>query len=213
MTNDTRWREQEAGRLPGLAEAIDALRAHEPRRLAEVFLSLIRTSGGAIPPKAGFDPMILGGVLSSAVLYDLRDPAHVVFRIVGDKMMRHFKVNPVGRCYLEFVPEVRRAHALSAFRHCVETPCGMLSRTIQVFDSGLATPCEALGVPLAGPDPDQPATHLLFVDAPVASAADRQMDSSPFRFARLTERRFIDLGHGVPSGFRDLVPAYDPPMG
>jgi len=146
MTSDARWREQEAGSLPSLADTASVLQAQETRRLAEAFSALIRSSGGALPQKAAFDPMVLGGVLANAVLYDLRDPRRVVFRVVGETMLSHFHVNPVGRCYLEFVPEVRRAHALAAFRHCVETPCGMLSRTIQVFESGLTSPCEAVGV-------------------------------------------------------------------
>ncbi|MCR9220053.1 MAG: hypothetical protein NXI21_07480 [Alphaproteobacteria bacterium] len=76
----------------------------------------------------------------------------------------------------------------------------------QIFESGLTRFCEAIGVPLMGGDAQAPATHLLFVDTPVMAADQDRLDDSPFRFANLLERRFVDLGRGLPGPFDDLVP-------
>jgi hypothetical protein len=166
---------------------------------------LIAEAGGKLPEKSKIDPMVLGANLANAVLYDVSDPERVIFKIVGENMKDHFKINPVGRCYLDFVPEFRRPHALSAFRFCAELPCAMLSRTRQVFESGLTRYCEAVGFPLMGSSEDGYATHLLFVDSPVHFQLSDQFDKSPFRFAHMLERHFVDLGHGVPDNFIDLV--------
>lgn len=83
----------------------------------------------------------------------------------------------------------------------------MLSRTRQVFESGLSRYCEAVGVPLMGEDQGQPATHLLFVDTPTSLEPADKLDESPFRFAHLLERHFVDLGYGTPDGFEDLIMA------
>ncbi|MCR9220052.1 MAG: hypothetical protein NXI21_07475 [Alphaproteobacteria bacterium] len=123
------WRTQAAGSVGGLSELAALVHAEEAGRLVAVYGELMERAGGAPPRKADFDPTALRGAISSAVLYDVSDPQHVIFRIVGERMQSHFRVNPVGRCYLEFVPEARREHALAAFRRCAETPCGMLSRT------------------------------------------------------------------------------------
>jgi hypothetical protein len=170
-----------------------------------VYKNLIDDADGQIPKKSKIDPMVFRGNLANTVLYDVSDPAHVIFKIVGENMKSHFKTNPVGKCYLDFVPEIRRSHALSAFRFCAEIPCAMLSRTRQVFESGLSRYCEAVGFPLMGETSPGFATHLLFVDSPVTLGQNSELDESPFRFAHLLERHFIDLGHGVPDTFTDLI--------
>jgi len=159
----------------------------------------------SLPQKVDFNPMALRNFTTNAVLYDVSDPNHIVFRLVGETIKSHFGINPVGRCYLEFVPGKRRAHAHTAFRHCADQPCAMLSRTLRVFESGSGRYCESLGVPLFGPDPSRPATHLLFVNNPISSENYYCPDETPFNFAHMLERYFVDLGHGVPGHFDDLV--------
>lgn len=199
------WGRKSAGSISGLTELGAFISSDTVRHLVSVYQDLLIGSDGSLPTKADFDPFILRKYLANTILYDVTDPSHVVFRIVGETMKSHFKINPVGQCYLDFVPEERRSHALAAFRHCAEMPCAMLSRTRQVFASGLARYCEAVGVPLMGADPTMPATHLLFVDSPVKLERQESLDKSPFRFANLLERYFVDVGHGVPGPFEDLI--------
>lgn len=209
----TEWRREEATGLDSL-EALEAYVATgAAKRVVGVYRRLLTQNAGGLPRKAGFDPTELGRDLANTILYDVTDPAHVVFRIVGETMKAHFRTNPVGRCYLEFVPEERRPHALAAFRACAKTPCAMLSRTRQVFASGVWRYCEAVGLPLVAETMGEPATHLLFVDTPLAQGAASDYDTASFRFAHLLERRFVDLGFGTPDGFVDLVlPDMDSPF-
>ena len=198
------YQSQVAGSLSGLSALFQELHSKPLEVLAKIYTEMLDESGGQLPRKADFDITRLGSVLAHTVLYDLTDPDRVVFRIIGEEMKNHFKVNPVGRSYLEFVPEARRQHALKAFRLCVETPCAMLSRSRQFFGDGLGANCEALGVPLMGEN-GSPATHMLFVDYPVDDGSHGYFKRTEFRFAHMRERIFIDLGHGVPADFVDLV--------
>ena len=174
-------------------------------QLLDVYEGLIAQADGARALKADFEPMALRRHTANAVLYDVSDPDHVRFRVVGERIKEHFHINPVGLCYLDFVPEERRAHAHGAFRHCAETPCGMLVRTRQIFASGLSYYCEALGMPLFGHEPETTATHLIFVDSPIDSEARYRPDEAPLRYSHLLDRHFVDLGNGAPSDFEDLV--------
>ncbi|MEQ8603085.1 MAG: hypothetical protein RIB45_07175 [Marivibrio sp.] len=201
----TTWRRREAAALASL-EALEAYTTTDAaKRVVRVYRRLLTQNGGRLPRKIGFDPTEIGRDLANAVLYDVRDPARVVFRIAGETIKEHFRTNPVGRCYLEFVPEERRSHALAAFRACAETPCAMLARTRQVFASGVWRYCEAVGLPLLAEDATAPATHLLFVDTPLAHPSPSDYDTASFQCAHLIERRFADLGFGTPNGFVDLV--------
>ncbi len=190
--------------MSGLTELLDHLQSAPLQSLARIYALILKENDGAIPKKAAFDVSRLGRALAHAVLYDVSDPDRVVFRVVGEQMKNHFKVNPIGRNYLEFVPEARREHARRAFRLCAETPCAMLSRSRQYFGNGLGTNCEALGVPLMG-EGEGPATHLLFVDYPVDDGSHDYFHRTEFRFAHMRQRTFIDLGYGVPQGFVDLL--------
>ena len=203
--NDGGWSEQPARMLSGLTELSSIVLSDAARQFIAIYQDLIDKADGALPVRASFDPTVLRKDLANAILYDVSDPEHVVFRIVGERMKSHFKINPVGRCYLEFVREERRSHALSAFRHCAELPCAMLSRTHQLFESGFTRYCEGIGVPLLGPDPKAPATHLLFMDSPVKFGDGHHRDDSQFKLANMLERYFVDLGNGVPEHFVDLV--------
>lgn len=198
------YHQQVAGSLSGLIELLDHIRSAPLETLATLYSQILNENEGAIPKKAAFDISRLGRALAHTVLYDVSDPDRVVFRVVGEQMKNHFQVNPVGRSYLEFVPEARREHARKAFRLCAETPCAMLSRTRQFFGNGLGTDCEALGVPLMGND-GCPATHLLFVDYPAGKESHEYFHRADFKFSQMRQRIFIDLGHGVPQGFVDLV--------
>lgn len=203
--SDTMWLYRDASVVAGLPELERMLVSEPARHLVRTYQTLLEENDGNLPERSGFDPTCLRGHMANAVLYDVTDPERVQFRIVGENMMNHFNINPIGRCYLEFVPQERRSHALAAFRYCADLPCAMLSRTIQVFGSGLHRYCEAIGVPLMGADPDGPATHLLFMDSPTTFGADGILDDSPFQHAQMLERHFVDLGSGVPSGFQDRV--------
>lgn len=198
------YHQQTAGSLAGLNELLDQVQSAPLGKLAGIYKQMLDENGGTIPKKAHFDISRLGGTLAHTVLYDVSDPARVEFRVVGEQMKNHFKVNPVGRSYLEFVPEARRSLAHRAFRLCAEMPCAMLSRTRQFFGNGLGTNCEALGVPLMGPG-EGPATHLLFVDYPVSDGSYEYFHRTEFRFSHMRERIFVDLGKGTPKDFVDLV--------
>lgn len=198
------YHSQVAGSLNGLSDLFQELQSKPLEVLARIYEEMLEETGGALPKKAAFDITRLGSVLAHAVLYDLTDPDRVIFRIIGEEMKNHFKVNPVGRSYLEFVPETRRQRALKAFRLCVETPCAMLSRSRQYFGDGLGANCEALGVPLMGEN-GGPATHMLFVDYPVDDGSHGYFNRTEFRYAHMRQRFFIDLGHGVPENFVDLI--------
>gem|GEM_PF-2231096 len=199
------WIRKPAGTVASLGALKDVVRSDAVRHLLSVYDDILGAAGGGLPSRQAFDPTSLGKYLTNSVLYDVSNRDRVVFRIVGETMRSHFRVNPVGRCYLDFVPDERRQRALTSFRHCAEIPCGMLSRTRQVFASGVSRYCEAVGVPLMGDSSDGVATHLLFVDSPTEVGLPHHTDDSPFRFAQMLERRFIDLGHGVPDRFEDLV--------
>lgn len=205
-----KWVRQPAGFVSSLNDLKDVVTSDASRHLLTAYESIMASTADGLPSRDAFDPMSLGKYLANTVLYDVSDRNHVVFRIVGETMKSHFRSNPVGRCYLEFVPDERRQRALSAFRHCAEIPCGMLSRTRQVFTSGVSRYCEAIGVPLMGPASNGFATHLLFVDSPASIGKPNTSDDSPFRFAQMLERRFVDLGFGVPETFEDLVLSGEP---
>lgn len=201
----TKWVYREAPVVAGLGDLERMLVSEPARHLVRVYQALLEENDGSLPERSGFDPTSLRGHMANAVLYDVTDPEKVQFRIIGENMKRHFNINPIGRCYLEFVPEERRSHALAAFRNCADIPCAMLSRTIQMFASGVQRYCEAVGVPLMGADPDGPATHLLFMDSPTTFGVAKTVDDSPFRYAQLLERHFVDLGRGAPAGFQDRL--------
>ena len=202
---EDQWRRRQAGTLPSLETLQGCVATETARRVVSTYRRLIAEGGDALPRKRSFDPSVLGRDLANTILYEVSDPTRVVFRIVGETMKEHFRINPVGRSYLEFVPERRRPHALAAFRACAETPCAMLSRTRRVFASGVSRYCEAVGLPLMAETPNGPASHLLFVDVPVALHTMTEHDTTEFQFAHLLERRFIDVGRGVPDAFDDLV--------
>lgn len=214
------WQNRPANQLKSLEELHGTVISDVVRNSVLAYQELIAAAGGRVPQKSEIDPMVLRATLANVVLYDVSDRDRVIFRIVGENMKNHFKINPVGKDYLDFVPEFRRTHALSAFRFCAELPCAMLSRTRQVFESGAARFCEAVGFPLMGNSENGHATHLLFVDSPVElepankfpgnNLAGNNSDDSPFQFAHMLERHFVDIGHGVPDHFVDLVPAAAP---
>lgn len=204
------WESRPANRLKSLDELSGIVVSDVVRKTVFAYQNLIAEAGGRVPEKSAIDPMVLRASLANAVLYDVSERDRVIFRIVGENMKNHLRINPVGKDYLDFVPEFRRSHALSAFRVCAELPCAMLSRMHQVFESGSVRYCEAVGLPLMGASDNGHATHLLFVDGPVDLGSPNKTDESPFKYTNVLERHFVDLRHGVPDGFMDLIPAEAP---
>lgn len=205
MQTEQQYGEAIARIAPDLESAFSNGPSAVHAKLLDAYAGHMRGNGGLLPTRSGFDVSSLGSSLAHAVLYDVRDPERVEFRIVGEEMKQYFKVNPVGRSYLEFVPDERRAYARQAFRHCAEYPCAMLSETIQVFENGVGVPCSALGVPLMDDRNPGLASHLLFVDYPTSDDSAEFFYRSAFHQSYMVRRTFIDLGFGVPAGFREPV--------
>jgi len=192
------------------ADSLDAVGARFEasglKSLIEAYEAHSATTGQRIPVKADFDPMTLGRILSYTILYDLRDPDRVLYRLVGEAIKHHFGFDPTGSDYLSYVPERRRAASHQGFRHCAEYPCAMAVRTEQIFETGQHALCEALGLPLLDNPDDRAASFLLFVDQPVDLNRDWSARTREMKYAYLLERCFIDLGHGFPTDFADMIP-------
>lgn len=202
-----RWRKQPAGRTTGFVDIEKQFTAPGSLKLIHVYGEAQRRQGQAVPDKSEFDPMALGRWLSHCAFFEVTDQDDIVYRIVGDAIQRHFGFNPTRRSYFDFVPEPRRPTARRAFLHCFETPCAMAVRTEQIFESGRHAACEAVGVPLAAGAGPGRARYMLFVDQPVRPVENWNPDVRQMRYEQLLERTFIDLGHGAPDGFVDLVKA------
>ena len=198
---------REASRIASLQDLKAVVASDHSTRMIEEYLKLGTCEPGVfqIPKKSDFDPVSLGASLANVVLYDLHEEGKVVFRLVGENMRTHFNANPIGRSYLDFLPPERQPIALAAFRHCVELPCVMLSRTCNLFEGQVTYCFEAVGFPFLGDDPNLPARYLLFMDTNFEPVTNIFVEDSEFPFSAILERHFVDLGNGTPDRFIDIV--------
>ncbi|MCR9256023.1 MAG: hypothetical protein NXI16_08000 [Alphaproteobacteria bacterium] len=198
------WIRQPAKTAPSLAHVRSLLDRKCHHRLLDGYEAIMIESG-RLPRKSDFDPTVLRGDLSKVALYEITPERDVVFKLVGEDLIRSFGTNPTGRSYCDFVPAERAETAKSAFLACADTPCGMKVRTEQVLESGRLRLCDAIGLPLF-PDESPIASHLLFIDDVNGASGRFSLERQGIQFTYLVERVFIDLGYGTPSGFEDLVP-------
>jgi hypothetical protein len=187
-----------------LQDSLERYRTPACRTLAQGYLSMLQSVGGAVPAKADLDLQNFVSIMPHLALVAITKPDRCVYRVAGEKLKERVGLNLSGRNYYEFVPPERREIAARAMHMVVDTPCAMRAEIQQSYSGGVAMMIEATGFPLrsaeAGVD-----GFILFADQAI-ERVEAYYDIQPqLQGANVIQRDLIDLGFGVDETFRDMV--------
>lgn len=200
------WRTQR----PALVTDLNGVQAHcrtdASCRLVAGYAELLAEGGGALPAKNGLDLRRFAAVISSLVLVAVSKPDRCIYRLAGENVQRRIGLNPAGRNYYDFVPEVRRARAMHAMNMAIDVPCGFRAEIEQTYSDGLVRLIEALALPLVSAEPGVDG-FILFADCHVEESDRFEPERRRWQGSNVLRRDLIDLGHGVDETFEDIVPA------
>lgn len=151
-----------------------------------------------LPDRDQIDLTQLKDILSSFVILQVESPSVVRFRLAGTEEVKRYGFEVTGQNYLDYVPDERRSAAAKAFETMLCHPCGSWNLIETVTSSGRIVLNEAVGYPLRGSDGR--ADQLLFQSNDVEGKLRAyQRTDIVATHRQVRERRFIDIGAGVPS--------------
>lgn len=204
------WRKQAASSAGSLAEALAAQDAPVVSEVAELYQELLQDAHGAIPTKDALDPVRLRTSLPYTIIYEITEDKDVIYRLVGQQRTEFHGYSPKGRSYREFVEPDRRESAIAAFLCCADHRCAMRVNMAHIFNDGTKVDALYLGLPFADPKDPNNIKFLFFIQEPLKDKHRGLQPIERLKFLQLIDRRFVDLGHGVPRDFEDLVPIPEP---
>ena len=151
-----------------------------------------------LPDRDRIDLHQLKHILSSFVILQRESPSMIRFRLAGTDEVKRYGFEITGKNYLDFVPDERRSAALQAFETMLRHPCGSRNLIETVTSSGRVVLNEAIGYPIRGSDGK--ADQLMF------QSNDIEGNLKPYQrrdvvatHRRVLERRYIDIGAGLPA--------------
>lgn len=198
------WVRQPPRRIVPIAEVPDLLRTSAPRVMAEAYAAMIREGGGSIPRKAKLDVSRFVSALPNVALFAVTLPDLCIYRVVGETWKQRIGMNPVGKNYLDFVADERKASAKESLRDLITIPSAFRVIIEQVYSGGRKANLEALAVPLAS-DESGIDGFTLFASELIAPIRFGPGEERVVLGANVIERDLIDLGHGVNREFVDMV--------
>ena len=151
-----------------------------------------------LPDRDQIDLAQLKEILPSFVILQYESPSMIRFRLAGTDEVKRYGFEVTGRNYLDFVPDERKAEALQTFETMLRHPCGSRNLIETVTSSGRNVINEAIGYPMRGSDGR--ADQLIFQSNDIEGKLEPyQRRDVVAQHRRLRERRFIDIGAGLPS--------------
>lgn len=163
------------------------------RAFARYWLSLDKD--GLIPRRQDFAPEQIQNLLPNMIIHEIVSPTELKMKLVGTAIVEAFGQEMTGRNYLDFVEEERRASASQAIRLVCEQPCGMLVRVKVLSKTGMALTRETVAFPMR--DDDGAAKFVYFCSTPHARTGSSR-ETEETLVDEITERRYLDIGAGVP---------------
>lgn len=205
MASGSEWVERPPASIVPIAQAAALFQSEICRLLFEGYASQFAAAGNAVPAKSAFDLYELRKTLPDAVLCAITVPDRCVYRVAGERLKARLGFNPTGQDYYQFVPEIRRRYARWAMNMVVATPCGFRAEIEQSYSSGEVALIEVAAVPLLSDEPGVDG-FILFADCALTRWQRYDNTSVTLQDANVVRRDLIDLGFGVDTDFRDLVP-------
>lgn len=165
---------------------------------ARYWLSLPATD--LIPCRQDFAPERIPELLANLVIHELISPDHIRIRLVGTAVVDDYGQEVTGRNYLDFVQPERREKASRAIFHICEQPAGMLVHLRSVSENGTQLTRQSVAFPMR--DDSGTARLVYFCSSPAAERATFFDERISLKVMNVLDRRYIDIGAGVPE-FRD----------
>jgi hypothetical protein len=150
-----------------------------------------------IPSRGQFAPETIPDLLANLVIHELISPDFIKLRLVGTAVVDDYGQEITGRNYLDFVEEYRRPKASEAIFLICEHPCGMLVRLQSVAESGKTLTRESVAFPMR--DDTGKARLIYFCSNPAVERETFFDEPDELQVMKVMERRFIDIGAGVPA--------------
>jgi len=167
---------------------------------ADYWISLPRDA--LVPDRQAFDPAAQRRILDHFVILEIVAADRILFRLAGTAEVERYGREVTGMNYLDFVDPERRPRAAEAFLHMADRPCGMLAVIHSTTRSGQKVVNEAIGFPMR--DREGRTSLLYFQSNTVTQPGFRDPRQDRLdRHVRVSQRRFIDIGAGVPDDFSD----------
>ena len=201
-----RWTARKPLNVGPLEQALECFRTTTCRQVAEAYLQLLRGNNGGIPAKNGVDLTGFAAAMSDLALTAVIKPDRCIWRLAGEKMQRRIGLDPIGRNYYDFVPAVRRKHAIRAMHMVVDLPCAFRVEIEQDFGEDVSRRVEVVGLPLSSDEAGVDG-FILFGEREIDPDPEFPTDGIPMSGANVLRRDLIDLGYGVDENFEDIVPA------
>lgn len=153
-----------------------------------------------VPGRAHFTPESIPGLLPHLGIHELISPDFIKLRLVGSAIVDDYGREITGHNYLDFVEPNRRAKASRALHLVCEHPSIMIAHLSSTTVGGGALTRESIALPMRN---DEGAVNLIyFCSTPARERTTYFDEREELRVATVLDRRFIDIGVGVPD-FQD----------
>lgn len=164
------------------------------RRFIEAWLQWRGTA--MLPRRAQLDLNQIKAMLPMVMLFELRAPDDVRFRVAGTGIARHLGFDPTGRNYMELTPEGQWPVRRYRLDRMAGQPCGGAMHHEDEQDLRRVA-IAMLTLPLLPDEPD--GYPLLFTHVAPLEEMPHPVDGTLARMTRLPDRfTFVDIGAGVP---------------
>lgn len=165
-------------------------------------------SDGLIPHRRDFRPEALVRIVPNVVIHQLVSPDEVRLRLVGTEVVKDHRREITGKNYLEFVAADRRALVSSALHLICARPCGVVTGLDATTQNGRTLVRRTFGLPMRN---DAGLVNLIyFCSLPSKERDPFEDQSDPIARISVSDRRFLDIGAGVPE-FDDFPDAPNDP--
>lgn len=151
---------------------------------------------GLIPSRSAIHPEHIPHLLPNFLMFELVSDSLIRVRLAGTALVERYGFDPTSSNYLDYVAEDRRTKAAEALWLMQRTPAGMWAMTEQVYDGDKRIHTEAIGFPVKPVSGDYPV--LLFQMVKLTGANILDARKQPVYRNEVAERRFIDIGAGLP---------------
>lgn len=153
---------------------------------------------GAPSPRE-FDFVMIPAALPDITFWELHEDGRIICRMAGTGVISRMKTDIAGVDLRATTPANQGFDVLHDFKTMQSLPCGMYHMTHNQHPSGKIARLETLTLPIA-PDRRSLPKFVCVNHMMETVGYDAEDSSDGLKFAKeLEERKFIDLGWGVPS--------------
>lgn len=153
-----------------------------------------------VPKRRDFVPESIPGLLPHLGIHELISPDFIKLRLVGTAIVDDYGREITGHNYLDFVETGRRDKASRALHLVCEHPSIMIAHLRSTTASGGTLTRESIALPMRN---DEGVANLVyFCSTPARERTTFFDERQKLRVANVLDRRFIDIGAGVPD-FQD----------